>query len=179
MKYVKISAIVILYWFVSITMVFLNKQILSGESFNLNAPFFVTWFQCIISLLITTIFSYVINETGSILTLFKSYKIKFPTSNSNIPPIYFRFSIVRQVFPLSFVFVAMISFNNLCLKNVGVSFYFIGRSLTTVFNVGLTFFILRKSTSLKAVLCCIVLVIGFFIGRISFLFLILLKKKFF
>ena len=40
-----------------------------------------------------------------------------------------------QVLPLSIVFVAMISFNNLCLKYVGVAFYYIGRSLTTVFNV--------------------------------------------
>lgn len=40
-----------------------------------------------------------------------------------------------QVLPLSFIFVGMISANNLCLKYVGVSFYYIGRSLTTVFNV--------------------------------------------
>lgn len=40
-----------------------------------------------------------------------------------------------QVLPLSFVFVMMITFNNLCLKYVDVSFYYIGRSLTTVFNV--------------------------------------------
>ena len=40
-----------------------------------------------------------------------------------------------QVLPLSIVFVAMIAFNNLCLKYVGVSFYYVGRSLTTVFNV--------------------------------------------
>ena len=40
-----------------------------------------------------------------------------------------------QVLPLSIVFVAMISFNNLCLKYVGVAFYYVGRSLSTVFNV--------------------------------------------
>uniref|UniRef100_A0A914R856 Uncharacterized protein n=1 Tax=Parascaris equorum TaxID=6256 RepID=A0A914R856_PAREQ len=40
-----------------------------------------------------------------------------------------------EVLPLSFVFVAMITTNNLCLKYVGVSFYYVGRSLTTVFNV--------------------------------------------
>ena len=41
----------------------------------------------------------------------------------------------RQVLPLSVVFVGMITFNNLCLKHLGVSFYNVGRSLTTVFNV--------------------------------------------
>lgn len=40
-----------------------------------------------------------------------------------------------QVLPLSVVFVGMITFNNLCLKYLGVSFYNVGRSLTTVFNV--------------------------------------------
>ena len=39
----------------------------------------------------------------------------------------------------------MITFNNLCLKNVGISFYYISRSLTTVFNVALTYTILGKS----------------------------------
>lgn len=40
-----------------------------------------------------------------------------------------------QVLPLSVVFVGMITFNNLTLKFLGVAFYNVGRSLTTVFNV--------------------------------------------
>ena len=55
-----------------------------------------------------------------------------------------------QILPLSLVFVAMISFNNLCLKNVGVAFYYIGRSLTTVFNVLMTWVLLGE---LKFLLC--------------------------
>ena len=35
-------------------------------------------------------------------------------------------TILKRVLPLSVVFVAMITFNNLCLKFVGVSFYYIG-----------------------------------------------------
>jgi len=38
----------------------------------------------------------------------------------------------------------MITFNNLCLKHVGVAFYYLARSLTTVTNVAFTFVILRK-----------------------------------
>ena len=66
--------------------------------------------------------------------------------------------------PLSVVFVGMITFNNLCLQNVDVSFYYIGRSLTTVFNVLLTFFILGQKTSLAAILCCGTIVAGFYLG---------------
>ena len=55
-----------------------------------------------------------------------------------------------QVMPLSVVFVSMITFNNLCLKNVGISFYYISRSLTTVFNVILTYTILGQNPILSA-----------------------------
>lgn len=39
----------------------------------------------------------------------------------------------------------MIASNNLCLKYVGVAFYFVGRSLTTVFNVIFSYTILGKT----------------------------------
>ena len=54
-----------------------------------------------------------------------------------------------QVLPLSIVFVAMISFNNLCLKYVGVAFYYIGRSLTTVFNVLMTWILLGNFSTIS------------------------------
>ena len=38
---------------------------------------------------------------------------------------------------MSSVFLAMIAANNLCLKNVGVSFYYVARSLSTVFNIAM------------------------------------------
>ncbi|KAJ1368577.1 GDP-fucose transporter [Parelaphostrongylus tenuis] len=70
----------------------------------------------------------------------------------------------REVLPLSVVFVGMISFNNLCLKYVGVSFYYVGRSLTTVFNVVCTYIILGQNTSARAICCCVVIIAGFLVG---------------
>lgn len=65
----------------------------------------------------------------------------FSAFNKNIiQEALFLITVIFQVLPLSFVFVAMIAFNNLCLKYVDVSFYYIGRSLTTVFNVVGIFF---------------------------------------
>merc|ERR1719268_284528 len=58
----------------------------------------------------------------------------------------------------------MITFNNLCLKNVGISFYYISRSLTTVFNVALTYTILGQRTSMKAIGCCGIIIVGYFLG---------------
>ena len=74
------------------------------------------------------------------------------------------FYVIFQVLPLSIVFVAMITFNNLCLKYVGVSFYYIGRSLTTVFNVATTYLVLGEKTSYRAVICCVVIIVGFWMG---------------
>merc|ERR1712038_1881633 len=54
--------------------------------------------------------------------------------------------------------------NNLCLKNVGVSFYYVGRSLSTVFNVLLTYLLLGNKTSLRALSCCGMIVFGFWLG---------------
>ena len=89
-----------------------------------------------------------------------------------------------SILPLSLVFVSMISFNNLCLKSmlvvpltcryVPVSFYLVARSLTIVFNVVLScvngivitcsYLFLHIRTSFKVILCCLVVIFGFFIG---------------
>jgi GDP-fucose transporter C1 len=58
----------------------------------------------------------------------------------------------------------MITFNNLCLKWVEVSFYNVARSLTIVFNVGFSFYMLGSVSSQKTMVCLGVVIIGFFIG---------------
>ena len=47
-KYVLISTVVASYWFVSITLVFVNKSLLSGWE-KLDAPMFITWYQCMVT----------------------------------------------------------------------------------------------------------------------------------
>ena len=60
--------------------------------------------------------------------------------------------------------VGMITFNNLCLKLVQVSFYNVARSLTIVFNVFLSRVFLGIPTSFRTVLCLMVVICGFVIG---------------
>lgn len=69
-----------------------------------------------------------------------------------------------QVLPISIMFTMMIATNNLCLKYVGVAFYYIGRSLTTVFNVIFSYLLLRQKTSLACLLCCVAIIAGFGMG---------------
>jgi len=147
-RYVNILGVVAAYWFVSITLVFVNKSLLSGST-KLEAPLFVTFYQCVV----TVGACYAIRAAARMFP----HKITFPSLELDM-------NIMKQVLPLSIVFVGMITFNNLCLKNVGISFYYIGRSLTTVFNVLMTYFILGQKTSLRAIACCGVIVGGFYLG---------------
>lgn len=69
-----------------------------------------------------------------------------------------------QALPVAVLFTAMVSTNNLCLKYVPVSFYYIGRSLTTVFNVILSYLLLAQTSSMSCIVCCAIIVGGFFLG---------------
>lgn len=149
-QYFYIIFVVAFYWAISILTVFINKALLSSESVDLNAPLFVTWFQCIVSVILCLILK-------GFASLCPSY-IYFPKGHP------FKKDIVRKVLPLSILFTGMIACNNLCLKYVGVAFYYIGRSLTTVFNVIFTFTILGEKTSRGAVICCLIIVFGFWLG---------------
>ena len=135
-RYTRIVGVVALDWFVSITMVFVNKTLLSGHA-DFDAPFFVTWFQCVV-----TVVGCVALRPGKAIDWAKC----------------------GRVAPLSLVFVAMIACNNLCLKFVGVSFYYVGRSLTTVFNVIMSYLLLGQTTSLPAIGSCGLIVFGFWLG---------------
>ncbi|EDO42347.1 predicted protein [Nematostella vectensis] len=148
-KSVRIAAVVAAYWTISISLVFLNKYLLSSPDIKLDAPLFVTWYQCVV----TVICLFFLSLLGD----------RYPWIDT-FPAFHIKLSVAKQVLPLSAVFVGMITFNNLCLKNLGVSFYNVGRSLTTVFNVICTYVILGQSTSYKAVICCAVIIGGFLMG---------------
>ncbi|XP_012936571.1 GDP-fucose transporter 1 [Aplysia californica] len=148
-KYIRIASVVAAYWTISISMVFVNKYLLSSESVKLNAPMFITWFQCVVTVLLC----FLLSIGGQLFPQFVSF-----------PAVKLEGKLIRATLPLSIVFVSMITFNNLCLKYIGVAFYFVGRSLTTVFNVIFTYFILQQSTSAKALGCCGVIIAGFFLG---------------
>lgn len=136
----KIAMVVVLYWFISITMVFLNKYLLDSPSLKLDAPLFVTFYQCVVTVLLC--------KGLSLLALV------VPSQTMELPSVRFDLKVLRSVLPLSVVFIGMITFNNLCLKYLGVAFYTVGRCLSTVFNVLLSYILLKQTTSLYALLSC-------------------------
>ncbi|KAI1715935.1 triose-phosphate transporter family domain-containing protein [Ditylenchus destructor] len=148
-QYIVIVAAVSSYWICSISLVFLNKYLLSSPDLKLDAPLFITCYQCFFSVVLCFACAQVSSSFPTLMTF---------------PKMTFDQKLSREVLPLSFIFVAMVTFNNLCLKNVGVSFYYVGRSLTTVFNVICSYLILGQTTSAKALVCCGTIVLGFFLG---------------
>jgi GDP-fucose transporter C1 len=129
--------------------VFLNKYLLSSPDLRLDAPLFVTWFQCLVAV-----------AACWALPLLRPFHSFFET----FPHFSVKLEVALKTLPLSIVFVGMIAFNNLCLKEIGVSFYNVGRSLTTMWNIVLTYLMLGQKTSPKALMCCVILVIGFLLG---------------
>ena len=164
-----VASVVATYWFVSISMVYLNKVLMSHDGISISAPLFVTWFQCIVTAIICWLAGKVgeyMQKRADMLPLRqddsnkghgKSFFAQFPKAE-------YQTTTGRKVFPLSFVFVGMITFNNLCLKWVEVSFYNVARSLTIVFNVVLSQFILGSHSSIRTIACLMIVIVGFFLG---------------
>ena len=124
-----IASVVATYWFVSISMVYLNMALMSSESVSIRAPLFVTWFQCVVTVLIC----YVCGEVGHRMKKMEYHSISTNdnedgSSNTDkngrgsssksfwhqFPRAEYRILQGQRVFPLSLVFVGMITFNNLC-----------------------------------------------------------------
>lgn len=149
LRALQIALVVSLYWVTSISMVFLNKYLLDSPSLQLDTPIFVTFYQCLVTSLLC--------KGLSTLATCCPAMVDFPTLNLDL-------KVARSVLPLSVVFIGMITFNNLCLKYVGVAFYNVGRSLTTVFNVLLSYLLLKQTTSFYALLTCAIIIGGFWLG---------------
>ena len=45
----KILGVVCAYWCISISMVYLNKMLMSNDGVSIDAPLFVTFYQCVVT----------------------------------------------------------------------------------------------------------------------------------
>ncbi|CAG9822164.1 unnamed protein product, partial [Phaedon cochleariae] len=133
---------------VSISTVFVNKTLLSD--IDLDAPMFIALSQTLITALICYM-------KKSLSKLFPN-KFRFPDVDI------WDWYTVKAILPLSLLFTSMIATNNLCLKYASVAYYYIGRSLTTIFNVAFTYLILGEQTSKKCIACCALIIFGFWLG---------------
>jgi len=144
---VRVVFAVLFYMGSSMALVFLNKQMFSkvGKEF----PLFVTWWQFVVALVLI----YVGGHLGRWQPQFRFFA-----------PLQFRSEVAVSIAPVTGIFIGMVVLNNLCLKYVDVSFYQTARSLTIVFSVILTYVVLNTKTSMNALACCVVVMIGFGAG---------------
>lgn len=175
-----IASVVGTYWMVSISMVYLNKILMSNEGISIPAPLFVTWFQCVFTVMICWLaglcgqrarrsgaeaqYAPLNADGGDGNGNSMNSNQPRPSFFAQFPKAEYLVGNARQIFPLSLVFVGMITFNNLCLKLVEVSFYNVARSLTIVFNVFFSGVFLGMNTSFKTILCLGVVIVGFLMG---------------
>jgi len=148
-KSMRIASVVGFYFFVSISLVFLNKNIMTKD---FAFPLFITWYQLIVALIAV----WILGELG-----------KSVPAVSMIPPLEFDWEVAKKVMPLTVVFVGMVSFNNLCLLYVEVTFYQVVRSTTICFTIAFTYLILGQSTSQKAINASAVVMLGFLVGSLG------------
>jgi GDP-fucose transporter C1 len=161
-----IATVVATYWLVSISMVYLNKMLMSHDSVSISAPLFITWYQCFI----TAIICYVSGIVGDRM---QKRAVTLPSKQGDVnkksffaqfPKAEYKAATAQKIFPLSIVFVGMMTFNNLCLKWVEVSFYNVARSLTIVFNVVFSRIMLGSTSSPTTIGCLLIVMMGFFLG---------------
>ena len=184
-----IASVIASYWAVSISMVYLNKVLLSSPESSIAAPLFVTWYQCVITCVVCVILG---NLGENTRTQKKSSFL------NDFPVIRFDPKTCLAVLPLSLIFVGMITFNNICLQYVQVSFCKrlllcltmfcdicdrfcndtthlythnvcsfidnVARSLSIVFNVIFTFLIMGKPTGMLTCSTLLIVIIGFYCG---------------
>ena len=150
-----IIKVITAYWIVSISMVYLNKILLSSDETSIPAPMFITWFQCAS----TAVICLFLGEVGE-----NTRKEGQDSFLNQFPRVNYSLGAGVKVLPLSIVFVGMIAFNNICLKHVEVSFYNTARSLSIVFNVTLTYFMLGIHTSVATCGTLVVVILGFYLG---------------
>jgi len=145
-----VVCVVAFYFVTSIALVLLNKVMFSEGSVGVrDAPLFLTWTQIVVAVLACLII-HVIKPNFASLDFFPFFE--------------FDFKIALQVMPLTFMFLGMIIFNNLCLKYVEVSFYQVARSLSIVCNIIFSYTMLGQTTSRNAILSCVVVILGFWLG---------------
>lgn len=148
--YIMIIGVVGLYWSVSISMVFLNKKILSGTFGDEDLTIFSAWYQSMAA--VGFIFF-----LGFSFARCKRKIIKVPKTEPNL-----LFSKVMIL--LSMSSVCTLTFNNLMLKHIGVAFYQVARSFTIIFTIILSALILKKGITWRACGACFLVVCGFFVG---------------
>lgn len=131
-------------------MIFSNKYLVGGRFSEIDVSLFVAWVQCLIAVMMAVVITWV--------------RRRFLDHDVSLPPINMKVIRNKDFIMVIFMFTAMLSFNNLCLKHVGVAFFQVARSMTLIFTVVLSAIFLSKMASCRVMCCCLIVAAGFVLG---------------
>lgn len=147
--FLTVAAIIASYWTVSISMVFVNKHLLSGSYGDVDLSIFVAWYQSLAAIAFI-----------QFIGLFQKMRKK----SLQIPEVDIQALFQKDMLKISLTTVIMIVMNNLMLKHIGVAFYQVARSFTLVFTIVLSASMLKQPLTWKVSLACLFIVTGYLIG---------------
>jgi len=127
------------YMIAALAMVMVNKWVLNAT----EAPLFFLFTQLVIAVIL-------------FLACHASGLLKVP--------LHFDQQTVQGLIPMISLNVVGLSFSNYTLKYVDASFYQVARGMVLPFTVCTSFFVLHSRSSLRILLACLMVTMGFFVG---------------
>ncbi|TFK25442.1 hypothetical protein FA15DRAFT_668520 [Coprinopsis marcescibilis] len=134
-----VTGVVLFYLVAALAMVIANKWVLNAT----DIPLFFLWTQLALAALL-----FIACDMCRLLP----DRLTFDLQTS------------KGLFPMVALNVVGLSFSNYTLKYVDASFYQVARGLVLPFTVGTSFIMLHARPSLKILIACLVVTMGFFIG---------------
>ncbi|KAL9644217.1 hypothetical protein ABK040_005678 [Willaertia magna] len=145
----RIVFVVVFYFIISISTVYLNKYIMDLGPYTFHFPLTMTWIQLVIALLCIFI-TYSLNRKIHFLNFLPNFEYNLETS--------------LQILPLSIIYVGMLSLTNLCLDYSDIHLFHTSRSISICFTAIFTFLLLGENISLKIILSCLFVFLGYILA---------------
>jgi len=134
-----VTGTVLFYLVAALSMVMANKWVLQSTS----APLFFLFTQLIIAIVL-----FLASHAAKIIQV----------------PLIIDLELIKGLTPMIVLNVIGLSFSNYTLKYVDASFYQVARGLLLPFTVGTSYVFLHTRPSLRILLACSVVTLGFFVG---------------
>ncbi|KAK0061641.1 GDP-fucose transporter [Biomphalaria pfeifferi] len=148
-SYILIGTVLVAHWTCAMSMVFINKALVSGRSPSADISLFIVWIQNLIGVALIQVMNLVTIIVGGTWE-----RAKWDLSTLLHP----------DMIMSSVTFTGTLVFNNLMLKYISVAFYQVARSLTLIFVITLSMIILQEKITSRVVVASLFIVMGFYIG---------------
>ncbi|KAL8601444.1 hypothetical protein ACOMHN_042448 [Nucella lapillus] len=145
----RVLVVILCHWVMAISLIFVNKQLMTNQHGDQDLTIFIAWTQCLFS----------------VITVFLAAGVRrylHPRSPGlDIPLATF---VHGDVLLMTFTFIGVVIMNNLLLKDIGVEFYQIARSSTLIFTVLFTRLFLGVKISVRVLFSCTLILLGFMVS---------------